>query len=152
MEMTFATKYRTRIGFLECANDMVNRTASKGDSRSVICWKFLDWVKQDKPVMGRLRSRMEVSFYYSGRAESNQNSSGVGLLFTKRTCINFLEWTLFFDRIITIHFKTNLRPITIVQRYAPLRSQGMEEKNEFYRKLTSTVAGIRKVAHYNSDG
>jgi hypothetical protein len=66
------------------------------------------------------------------------------MLLSKRAKRSLLEWTPVSSRIITARFKSRVRPISIIQCYAPTETSPEETKEKFYGLLNTTIAKIRK--------
>lgn len=83
-------------------------------------------------------------FLYSGRAEGEIHSEGVGFLLSKNASRSLIEWNPVSERIIYAKFHSRVRNIAIIQVYAPTELADTEVKEEFYDQLTAVLADIKK--------
>lgn len=69
---------------------------------------------------GEMTLQNGFTFLFSGATgENTEYRNAVGLLITKHGKKGLMEWKLVSERILTPHFKTHIRNVTLIQCYAP---------------------------------
>lgn len=79
---------------------------------------------------------------FSGKPDTENRASGVGLLISKDFKQGLMDWKPVTDRIITAKFKTKIRSVNIIQCYAPTELAHGDDKDEFYNSLNTTLTNI----------
>ena len=77
---------------------------------------------------------------YSGKVGDNvPHANGVAIVMNKQATSSLIEYEPVSDRIITARFDAKYRKLTIIQVYAPTNEAPIEEKDEFYNQLETSL-------------
>jgi hypothetical protein len=78
-------------------------------------------------------------FIFSGRGgENDDHKEGVGILITKAVRKSLIEWHPVSERLLIARFRTSIRNISIIQRYAPTGGGAEEQKEKCYSRLNKS--------------
>lgn len=55
-----------------------------------------------------------------------------------------LDWKPISDRIITARLQSKIRKVTLIQCYAPTETSTLEQKEDFYDALNTTISRVRR--------
>jgi hypothetical protein len=92
------------------------------------------------PEFGEMTTQDRATFLYSGRPEGeNLSREGMGIWLDKEARRSLIEWQRVSTRIIVARFKTNIKNIVMVQRYAPTAVAEDVERQEFYMQLNDIL-------------
>ena len=82
---------------------------------------------------------------YSGKVGDNvPHANGVAIVMNKQATSSLIEYEPVSDRIITARFDAKYRKLTIIQVYAPTNEAPIEEKDEFYNQLETSLVKASK--------
>lgn len=70
--------------------------------------------------------------------------NGAGLFINKDIKSSLLRWTPVNDRILIAKFHSKIRPVNIIQCYAPTEVATAEEKYNFYENLNTVMSECRE--------
>lgn len=143
--MTTNAKTRTRIG---CWNVKTLLEASRLSQANLIFNEYnlkilglseVRWLESGEHLLndGNL-------FIFSGKPEGQHHMNGVGLLINKDIKSSLLRWTPVNDRILIAKFHSKIRPVNIIQCYAPTEVATVEEKDNFYENLNTVISECRE--------
>ena len=74
-------------------------------------------------------------FIYSGKEEGSCRTAGIGIMPTKTAYSSLMSGEPISERFITARFRSRVRTISIIQRYAPTEQAFNKEKDDFYIQL-----------------
>lgn len=142
---TFGTRIRTRFGTWNV------RTMMKATKLAQIAKEFR---KYKLELLGLSETRWKGSgerrlstgetLLYSGKPETEDHSSGVGFLLSKKAKLCLAGWNPISDRIILLRLATKVRHITFIQVYAPTELAPDDVKDAFYHQLAHTMNNVKK--------
>ena len=89
--------------------------------------------------IGQTRLASGDTIIYSGQEEGQPHMYGVGLLMTPEAKRSLLSWEPISSRILKARFNSKGRKVTIIQCYAPTNEALMEDKEDYYEQLQTTL-------------
>lgn len=144
-DKTFAMKKRIRVGFWnvrtlwETEKLKKVQTEMKKYNLDILGLSEARWTAFEE-----LRLEDGSCFIYSGREEGEPHSRGVGILLSRRAKSSLMTWKSISDTIIVARFYTRVRPITVIQCYAPTEASEGDEKLNFYGCLSDIIRKVQK--------
>jgi hypothetical protein len=96
---------------------------------------------------GEVTTQTGFTFLYSGyhADEGPVRRDGVRLLLSKIAKTSLIEWYPISERILTAHFKGNIRNVRVIQCYAPTDGWNTScQKKAFYSQLCRVVTDSNK--------
>lgn len=143
MDLTFGMKSDTRIGLWNVQTMwQVGRLAEVSREMKRYRLDILGLSETRWNGFGEIRTQEGDTLLYSGREEEHRE--GVGLLITQKTRKSLIEWYPVSERIVVARFASRVRPITLVQCYAPTETGDEEDKEQFYGQLHRTLLKAKK--------
>ena len=118
---TFGTRKQTRFGTWN-VRTMLETTKLAQIAREFRSYKLelLGLSETRWKGSGERRLSTGETLFYSGKPETEDHSSGVGFLISKKVKLCLTEWKPVADRIISLRLATKVkRQLTFVQVYAP---------------------------------
>ena len=142
---TFGTRKRTRFGTWNV------RTMMKPTKLAQIAREFRNYKLE---LLGLSETRLKGSgerrlstgetLFYSGKPQTEDHSSGVGFLLSKKAKLCLTGWNPISDRIISLRLATKVRHLTLIQVYAPTEQAPDDVKDAFYQQLAHTLNNVKK--------
>jgi endonuclease/exonuclease/phosphatase family metal-dependent hydrolase len=143
---TFGMKHQTRIGFWNVrtmweAGKLVQIEAEMITYKTAV----LRISEARWNSFGEMKTANVNTLIYSRREdEYEDHKEGVALLLNKESRKSLLEWKPVSERIIIARMKTKLRPVTLIQCYAPTEMANNEGKDKFYGQMQTVLRSIKK--------
>lgn len=142
---TFGTRTRTRFGTWN-VRTMLEATKLAQIAREFRSYKLelLGLSETRWKQSGERRLSTGETLFYSGKPETEDHSSGVGFLLSKKAKLCLTEWNPVSDRIISLRLQTKVRHLTFIQVYAPTEQAPDDVKDAFYQQLVHTLNNVKK--------
>lgn len=142
---TFGTRKRTRFGTWN-VRTMLEATKLAQIAREFRSYKLelLGLSETRWKGSGEKRLSNGETLLYSGKPETEDHSSGVGFLLSKKAKLCLTAWNPISDRIISLRLATKVRHLTFIQVYAPTEQAPDDVKDAFYQQLAQTLNNVKK--------
>ncbi|XP_072016995.1 craniofacial development protein 2-like [Amphiura filiformis] len=92
---------------------------------------------------GSFQPDKNTKILFSGKP-SGKKENGVAIILKGAACKAFASYNPISDRLITVRLLAKLKPITILQAYAPTSSHDDASIEEFYEQMQSVLDKIKK--------
>jgi Reverse transcriptase (RNA-dependent DNA polymerase)/Endonuclease/Exonuclease/phosphatase family len=142
---TFGTRKRTRFGTWN-VRTMMEATKLAQIAREFRSYKLelLGLSETRWKGSGERRLSTGETLLYCGKPETEDHSSGVGFLLSKKAKLCLTAWNPISDRIISLRLATKVRNLTLIQVYAPTEQAPDDVKDAFYQQLAHTLNNVKK--------